>query len=86
MRLPVAATHLSRVVHVTGAGSLARALDEGRLKLVSRGADDDLVLAQVRALAREEKVLCDEARALATTRSWPTNLSGTGTAVMPPKF
>jgi hypothetical protein len=77
MRRPIAATHLARIVHMTSAASLARAVVEGRLQIRSTGTEDDLVLAPLRELAREEKVIEEEARALAQTRGWPTNLAGT---------
>jgi hypothetical protein len=76
VRLPLAATHLARVIHVTSAGSLARAVEDKRLELKSTGPEDELVLERLRALAREEKILCEEARALATARKWPTDLAG----------
>lgn len=76
MRHPVASTHLARVIHMTSAGSLARAIAEKRLVVKSTGPQDDQVLEPLRALAAEEKVLEEEARALAAQKGWPTNLAG----------
>ena len=76
MRRPIASSHLARVIHMTGQGSLARAISDKRIEIKSLGPDDELVLGPLRALAREEKILEDEARALAQTRGWPTNLAG----------
>lgn len=77
MRRPAASAHLSRVVHMSNAGSLARAIVEKRIKILSTGPDDELVLGPIRALAADEKVIEQEARSLAQQRGWPTNLSGT---------
>ena len=76
MRRPLAASHLARIVHMTSVGSLARAVAEGRLELRSSGPEDEQVLSILRAAAKDEKVVEDEARALAQTRSWPVNLAG----------
>src|SRR4051812_2911779 len=77
MRRPLAAPHLARVIHMTSQASLARAIAEKRLEIKSTGPDDELVLGPIRALAREEKIIEEEARALAAQRGWPTNLAGT---------
>ena len=76
MRRPLAAAHLARVIHMTSQGPLARAIVEKRLEIRSTGPDDELVLALIRALAAEEKLIAEEARALAQQRGWPTNLAG----------
>lgn len=76
MRYPVAATHLARLIHMTGPASLARAAAEGRLELKNLGPDDENVMAALKARAQEEKLINDEARALADARKWPTTLAG----------
>ena len=76
MRHPIAANYLARVIHMTGPGSLARAVDEGRLEIRNVEPQDELTLAPIRALAKEDRVIGDEARALAATKKWPTDLAG----------
>ncbi|MBI3724349.1 hypothetical protein HY251_10415 [bacterium] len=76
MRLPAAAAHLARVIHMTGPGSLARTVDEGRLELRSTGPEDEAVLGRLKALAREERTIAEDARSLAEGRKWPLNLAG----------
>src|SRR5581483_2439492 len=62
---------------MTSTSSLARAIAEKKLAVKSNGPDDELVLGPIRELAREEKVIEEEARALAQQRGWPTNVVGT---------
>src|SRR5579871_145726 len=61
---------------MTGPGSLARTVDEKRLELRTEGPEDELILARLRSLAREERSIGEEARALAEKRKWPENLAG----------
>ncbi len=76
MRRPLAAAHLARVIHMTSQGSLARAVAEKRVDVKSTGPDDELVLQPLRTLAKAEKLIEEEARALAQQRGWPTNIAG----------
>ena len=74
MRLPQAAATLSRLAHMTGDGSVARAVEAKRVVLVSKGPNDDAILEPLRSLAREEKLLGEEVAALAKARGWPLAL------------
>lgn len=76
MRHPIAATYLARVVHMTGPGSLGRAIEEGRLELRNTGPQDEAALAPIRALGREDRTIHEEARALAQAKKWPTDIAG----------
>ncbi len=76
VRRPLAATHLARVIQMTSTASLSRAVAEERVKIRSTGPDDDLILKALKTLAQGEKVIEDEARALAAARSWPATLAG----------
>jgi hypothetical protein len=68
---PLAASYLSRIAQMTGPCSLARAVAEGRLEIRSLGPEDEQVLAPLRTLAKDEKVIEEEAQALGRAKGWP---------------
>jgi hypothetical protein len=73
VRRPPEAVYLSRIHHMTGEGSLTRAWEDQKLVL---RAEDDLekrVEARLPQLAKEDRAIHEEARALAQSRGWPAD-------------
>jgi hypothetical protein len=71
MRRPIASSYLGRMVQMAGEASLWRSHDEGRLGLVSEDDDDRRVEARLKLIAKEDRAINEEARALAQARGWP---------------
>lgn len=70
MRRPQQAVVLSRIHHMTGEGSFARAWDEQRLALRAEDEAEKRIEARLRLLAKEDRSIHDEANGLAQARGW----------------